>query len=470
MARARINLGTWPSNNNWNGSVLVPGSLTASGDDIYLRRLHLTNFGSFVQVVVQFSSTSTGSGILVGPDLNNDFENYISAITLINHEDTEIVIPGPNHSSIIGRDRTEPYQYFWNVGSTGGTRLEVLAWLRGAPGDDVTLVLDDGTTGPYEIEELTFTGEDSSSSIEPITWYGRGVELNYTGEDSTSSIKPFTWYDRDVGLNYTGEDSSSSIGGIQLSLQELELSQTFFDLSSTVQVQRTPIDVEISQVFEDLIPSLSARRAVPSDIPIQLIRQVFGRRTSSQTLIVERYYAEPIDVNLSQTFSDIIQSLSGIQLSSLEISLLNISPGIVQSVSNVFLSDIVVTLPVQVYQNLVQSVSGVQLSLQEIELLSISPDLISSIRVQSSHLRVILEQTHQELVATLSGVFRIPFRIRVTNVEIANKTVTLTLSESVQSGDDIRLDYTVPDVNPIEDLAQNPADAIASIQVTNNTR
>ena len=71
-------------------------------------------------------------------------------------------------------------------------------------------------------------------------------------------------------------------------------------------------------------------------------------------------------------------------------------------------------------------------------------------------------------VSVTDSVTSVEAAVSVTAVNIDGSDVTLTLAAAVRHGDTVTFDYT-PGTNPIKDAASNPAAALASQAVTNNT-
>ena len=96
-------------------------------------------------------------------------------------------------------------------------------------------------------------------------------------------------------------------------------------------------------------------------------------------------------------------------------------------------------------------------------------------KVFTNELTLTYDEALDEDSAPAAGQFKVSLNggtaeaVSAVAVDGSMATVTLTLATPAMFGDTVRLTYTVPATNPLQDLAGNPAGALTDYEVTNDT-
>ena len=124
------------------------------------------------------------------------------------------------------------------------------------------------------------------------------------------------------------------------------------------------------------------------------------------------------------------------------------------------------------------TLSGVTVSSADVTLADddVAPDTTAPVLSTAAVNGTSLVLTYNEALDTTSTPAAAAFAVTVagaartvSSVAVSGSTVTLTLSSAVTSGQTVRVNYTVPDANPIQDAAGNDAAALSDRAVTNST-
>ena len=181
--------------------IRINPSLVAGGAEAYLTYLRLfTAPGVDVQfeVRLQTATTPTGTGSLTGPDLTNEWENFVAALSL-RLGDNEWVIHGPGLTGFLTPpiDTTEPYQWNPRTGSA-------------AHGDM-------GHGGGSDIDEFgrEYGGLPDKQNTQLRLWNGLGIDLS---SDVASSITTgAVRVDASTGGPVKNIASSINVGAVEVS-------------------------------------------------------------------------------------------------------------------------------------------------------------------------------------------------------------------------------------------------------------